>query len=228
MEKLYETLLQLPIFQGITLYDFNDLIGKLKWHFEKFQPGDTIIKAGEKCDKVVCVLSGSTSFTTESSSNLYSITEFTDRPFIAEPYSLYGIDYSFQSTYTAVSDVTIGSFNKLSFLTIVNDFLICRLNIINMLCRRNQMLYNKLWVDNPKNDFQSKIIRFILLHIENPEGRKLLRVKLYDFANLINASHVNTSIALNQMEKDGLIRMGRMSISIPDAAILKQKFENKK
>ena len=132
MEKLYETLLQLPIFQGITLYDFNDLIGKLKWHFEKFQPGDTIIKAGEKCDKVVCILSGNTSFTTESSSNLYSITEFTDRPFIAEPYSLYGIDYSFQSTYTAVSEVTIGSFNKLSFLTIVNDFLICRLNIINM------------------------------------------------------------------------------------------------
>ena len=82
-----------------------------------------------------------------------------------------------------------------------------------MLCRRNQMLYNKLWVDNPKNDFQSKIIRFILLHIENPEGRKLLRVKLYDFANLINASHVNTSIALNQMEKDGLIRLGRMLIS---------------
>ena len=90
------------------------------------------------------------------------------------------------------------------------------------------MLYNKLWVDDIKNDFQSKIIRFILLHVETPEGKKILRVKLYDFANLINASHVNTSIALNQMEKDGLIRMGRMSISIPDAAVLREKFENDK
>src|SRR5574344_1001115 len=214
MEKLYETLLQLPIFQGITLYDFNDLMGKLKWHFNKYQPGDVIVKAGERCDEMVCILSGSTSFTTDSPNKLFSITEYMDRPFIVEPYSMYGLDYSFKSTYVATSEVTTGSFTKLSFLTIVNDFLICRLNIINMLCHRNQALYNKLWADNAQNDFKSKIIRFILLHCENTEGKKLLRVKLYDFATLINTSHVNTSLTLNQMEKEGLIKLGRMSIII--------------
>ena len=49
MEKLYETLLQLPLFQGITLYDFNNLIGKLKWHFDKYQAGDTIVNSGDTC-----------------------------------------------------------------------------------------------------------------------------------------------------------------------------------
>lgn len=223
MEKLYETLLQLPIFQGITLYDFNNLIGKLKWHFNKYQEGETIIEAGEPCDKVVCILSGHTSFSTTSPNNMFSITEYTDEPFIIEPYSLYGMDYSYKSTYTATSEVTTGSFTKLAFLTIVNNFLICRLNIINMLCHRNQALYNKLWADNAQNDFKSKIIRFILLHCENTEGKKLLRVKLYDFATLINTSHVNTSLTLNQMEKEGLIKLGRMSIIIPDAGLLKQQ-----
>jgi CRP-like cAMP-binding protein len=226
MEKLYETLLQLPLFQGITLYDFNDLIGKLKWHFSKFKPGETIIEAGQKCDKVVCILSGSTSFTTESSSKLFSVTEYMERPFIVEPYSLYGIDYSFKSSYVAVSETTVGCFNKLSFLTIVNDFLICRLNIINLLCQRNQYLYAKLWSDNISNDFQMRIIRFILQHCETYEGKKLLRLKLYDFAGLINASHVNTSLALNRLEKEGLIKMGRMSITIPEALLLKKKLND--
>ncbi len=225
MEKLYETLLQLPIFQGITLYDFNDLIGKLKWHFNKYKAGETIVEAGQKCDKVICILSGSMAFTTESQNKLFSLTEYVERPFIVEPYSLYGIDYSFKSTYVATSEVTVGSFTKLSFLTIVNDFLICRLNIINMLCQRNQYLYGKLWSDYTNNDFQMRIIRFILLHCETYDGKKSLKLKLYDFAGLINASHVNTSLALNQLEKEGLIKMGRMSIVIPDASLLKKKLD---
>jgi CRP-like cAMP-binding protein len=225
MEKLYETLLQLPIFQGITLYDFNDLMGKLKWHFNKYQPGDVIVKAGERCDEMVCILSGSTSFTTDSPNKLFSITEYMDRPFLVEPYSMYGLDYSFKSTYVATSEVTTGSFTKLSFLTIVNDFLICRLNIINMLSLRNQTLNNKLWSDSMQNDFMSRIIRFVLLHCETCERKKSLKVKLYDFANLVNASHVNTSLALNQLEKDGLIKLGRMSIVIPDASLLKKKLD---
>lgn len=227
MEKLYETLLQLPIFQGITLFDFNDLMGKLKWHFDKHRPGETIVKAGERCDKVICVLSGSTSQTTESSTKLFTVTEYNSRPFILEPYSLFGLDYTYNSTFSAITEVTTSSFTKLSFLTIVNDFLICRLNMINLFSLRNQFLYGKLWNDSVDTDFQSRIIRFILQHCETAEGKKMLRIKLYDFANLICASHVNTSLALNRMEKENLVKLGRMSIVIPEAALLKQRLEQR-
>jgi len=225
MEKLYETLLQLPLFQGITLYDFNNLIGKLKWHFDKYQAGDTIVNSGDTCDNVICILSGETSSSSDSSQKTYSVTEFSDQPHIIEPYSLFGISNTYKSTCKAVSEVTIGKFTKLAFLTIVNEFIICRLNIINMLSNRSQNLYKRLWTDNDKNDFESRIIRFFLQHTETQEGKKMFRLKLYDFATLINISHVNVSYTLNQMAKEGLIKMGRMNIEIPDIAVLKAKYE---
>jgi hypothetical protein len=224
MERLYETLLQLPLFQGITLYDFNNLIGKLKWHFDKYKPGDKIVASGSKCDNVVCVLSGEVSCTVSSANDLFSITEFYNKPFVLEPYSMTGINNTYQGTYSAVTETTVGVFTKLSYFTIVNDFIICRLNIINLLCNRTQNLYKRLWSDDTKNDFQSKIIRFIIMHCEKREGKKIIKIRLYDFAKLINTSHVNTSIALNQMEKEGLIKLERMSIIVPDVALLIQRY----
>lgn len=226
MERLYETLLQLPLFQGITLYNFNELIGKLKWHFNKYQPGDTIINADSTCDKVVCVLSGETSFTIESSNKLFNVTEFADKPYIIEPQSLFGMTNKYKGTYKAVTETTIGSFTKLSYLTIVNDFLICRLNMINILSNRVQTLYNKIWNDNVRNDFQSKVIRFMLQHVEILSGKKIFKIKMYDLANMIDVSHVNTSVALNQMNEEGLIKLGRMTVEIPDIDLLAKKLES--
>jgi CRP-like cAMP-binding protein len=225
MERLYETLLQLPFFQGITLYNFNELIGKLKWHFDKYQPGDTIIQSGDTCEKVMCILSGETSFTIDSSRKLYSVTEYTSQPYIAEPYSLFGLSNRYRGTYTAETEVTVGSFPKLSYLTIVNDFVICRLNILNLLSNRSQTIYNKLWDDDANNDFQAKVIRFFLLHVENATGKKIFKIKMYDLANIIDISHVNISLALNQLRDEGLIQLGRMNIIIPDISKLAQKLE---
>lgn len=226
MERLYETLLQIPLFQGITLYDFNNLIGKLKWNFNKYKMGETIVTAGQPCDNVICVLSGSTSFTSYSPRKIYSITEFTDQPYTVEPYSLYGLENTYDATYKAITEVTIGSFSKLSFLTVVNNFLICRLNVMNQLSSRTHYLYKSIWIDDPKQDFESKIIRFILLHLKNPEGRKIIKMKLYDLASIADISHVNTSLTVNKMQKAGLIKLGRMAINVPDAVRLKEYYDS--
>jgi hypothetical protein len=164
------------------------------------------------------------SSTTKSTGNIFAVTEFWDTPFVIEPYSLFGMEDKFHATYQAVTEVKVGIFTKFSYFTVVNDFLICRLNIINILCNRAQTLNKKLWHDDTKNDFQSKIIRFILSHCEKPEGKKIVKIKLYDFAKLINTSHVNTSIALSQLEKEGLIQTERMSVIVPDAKKLAEHY----
>lgn len=225
MDKLYETLLQLPIFQGITIYDFSNLVGKLKWHFDKYQPEEIIVKAGEACDKVYCILSGDTSFTTESPKKVYSVTEYTKRPYIIEIQSLFGLSNKYKGTYKALTEVSIGSFSKLSFLTIINDFIICRLNTVNILSNRSQILYNRLWNDKLKKDFLLSVTLFLLTHVENMEGEKLYRIKIQDLADLLDISHVNISITLNKLEKEGLIKTERMSILIPDIKVLYERYK---
>ena len=66
---MYDTLLQLPLFQGLTKDDFNSLLMKLKLNFTKYQAGSTFINAGDACTDFVFLISGSVVSTRESKSS---------------------------------------------------------------------------------------------------------------------------------------------------------------
>ena len=46
METMFDTLLQLPLFQGLCHEDFTSILDKVKLHFIKHKAGETIIKSG--------------------------------------------------------------------------------------------------------------------------------------------------------------------------------------
>ena len=41
---MYDTLLQLPLFQGLAHEDFTNILGKVKLHFTKHKAGETLVK----------------------------------------------------------------------------------------------------------------------------------------------------------------------------------------
>ena len=41
---MYDTLLQLPLFQGLCKNDFTNIIGKVKLHFRKYNADDIIVE----------------------------------------------------------------------------------------------------------------------------------------------------------------------------------------
>ena len=44
METMFDTLLQLPLFQGLCHEDFTSILDKVKLHFIKHKAGETIIE----------------------------------------------------------------------------------------------------------------------------------------------------------------------------------------
>ena len=46
METMFDTLLQLPLFQGLCHEDFTSILDKVKLHFIKHKVGETIIESG--------------------------------------------------------------------------------------------------------------------------------------------------------------------------------------
>ena len=49
METMFDTLLQLPLFQGLCHEDFTSILDKVKLHFIKHKVGETIIESGSPC-----------------------------------------------------------------------------------------------------------------------------------------------------------------------------------
>ena len=53
MNTMFDTLLQLPLFQGLAQEDFTNILGKVKLSFTKHKAGEVIVKAGDTCSQLI-------------------------------------------------------------------------------------------------------------------------------------------------------------------------------
>ena len=200
METMFDTLLQLPLFQGLAQEDFTCILEKVKLHFTKHKPGELLLQKDSSCHELVFILKGEVASSTLSADASYSFTEYFPAPYLIEPYSM----------------VHTVSISKAFVMKELFSYEIFRLNYMNMVSNRAQMLHNRLW-KVAGNDLEARISHFILSHVERPSGKKVLKIKMEDLAQIVNETRAGISKALNNMQDRGLIELHRGEIVIPDA-----------
>lgn len=228
METMFDTLLQLPLFQGLAQEDFTCILEKVKLHFTKHKPGELLLRAGASCHELVFILKGEVAASTSSAGASYNFTEYLPAPYLIEAYSMFGMKTHYISTYRARTEVHTVSISKAFVLKELFNYEIFRLNYMNIVSNRTQMLHNRLWAvsgDNP----EARIIHFILTHVERPSGEKVLKIKMEDLAQIVNETRAGVSKALNSMQAKGWAELHRGEIIIPDAEklILPRRAANK-
>ena len=92
METMFDTLLQLPLFQGLCQEDFTNILDKVKLHFTKYKPGERLIPQGSPCDRLCFLLKGEIAMTTTSKDDTYTVMERLGAPYVIEPQSLFGMN----------------------------------------------------------------------------------------------------------------------------------------
>lgn len=228
MERtMYDTLLQLPLFQGLGQADITAIIEKVKTHFVKPEDGEVYIRQGELCDKLVFLLSGQLLLTRNHNDNLFAWYETMNNPQLIEPHSLFGIRPQYTATYTAQSKVHLLTIDKSYVLSELNNYEVFRLNYLNILSSRAQLFQSKLWSAQAKGTEQ-KIINFFLLHSDKPAGKKVIQIKMEDFASLLDDTRLNISKALNSFQEEGLLVLRRKEIEVPNLAPLVEYTKRKK
>ncbi len=216
METMFDTLLQLPLFQGLAQEDFTNILAKVKLHFIQHKPGETLVKRGDICHQLLFVLKGEVIVATSAMNDSYTFTESIQTPFLVEPQSLFGMNTSYFSTYIAHTEVHTVEISKAFVLSDLFKYEIFRLNYMNIISNRAQTHANRLWLNAP-DGLKERIIRFILSHLERAYGEKKLKTKMEDLAFIMNETRGNVSKALNEMQEDGLIKLHRGEIVIPKA-----------
>ncbi len=216
METMFDTLLQLPLFQGLAQEDFTCILEKVKLHFTKHKPGELLLQEGASCHELVFLLKGEVASSTSSADDSYNFTEYFPAPYLIEPYSMFGMKTSYTSTYRAKTEVHTVGISKAFVIKELFNYEIFRLNYMNIVSNRTQMLHNRLW-KIAGNNLESRIVHFILSHAERPSGEKVLKIKMEDLAQIVNETRAGVSKALNSMQTKGLVELHRGEIVIPDA-----------
>ena len=219
MDSIFDTLLQLPLFQGMTLEDLTSIVEKTKIHFEKLKPGETIEQAGHWCNRFTFILKGEVEMITQSEDGLFAVIETFSAPYLIEPQSLYGLQTIYVSTTRAVSEVATVRIDKPTIARELFKYEIFRLNYQNVISGRAQSLQRRLW-QAPAGSLRNRFIHFLLMHFERPSGRKVVKIKMEDLAQILNETRLNVSRVLNQMQDEGLLSLHRGGIEIPEASLL--------
>jgi len=211
---MYDTLLSLPLFQGMSQADFNSLLQKVRLDFVRYDESGTIISAGERCKSFAFLINGTVESSRSGMDGNLTFMEQIEAPCLIEPYSMFGRAGSYQRTYTAVTPCSFLMVDKQYIYTELGKYNICRMNLLNILSGRVQQLDSHLW-ELDGMTLRQRIIRFVRSLSDIQSGQKRLAIKMNDLALLMDATRLNVSRELNTLEAEGLISLRRKEILIP-------------
>ena len=207
--RFYDHLLQFPLFQGLSHAELLQMAGNTK-----VAAGKTVVKEGEVCQTLHFLISGRLTLVTRSDDHRYRVEEQLSAPWLLQPEVLFGAHPRFDSTITTVVESHFITLSKDEVLRLSDDFLIFRLNLLNLLSTQSQRRGRLAWRRSPE-DLRQRIVRFLLDHCIYPAGPKVVYILMEQLAREVNDSRLDVSRALNAMQRDGLLVLRRGRIEIP-------------
>ena len=215
MNTMYDILLQLPLFQGLSVKEFTSIIEKVKLDFGKYRTGELIVESGERCSNLVFLIRGVVEIISTSHTGNISIVEYVEAPAVFEPDALFSLNGHFFSTYKGYKETQIVQMDKSYIFSVLDQFEICRMNFRILLSRGGINLNRKVWDYHPDGAEQN-LFSYIYERFHYDFGRKSIRCKMEDLAQEVGMNRMKVSKILNDWSEEGLIELHRQSFEIPD------------
>ena len=212
---MYDNLLLLPLFQGLSKNDFTTILEKVRFHFLTYQEGETFIRQGEDCQQLCFLLNGKAVARTTDQEHAYTLSETLDAPTIIEPQSLFGMHPHYTATYQAQTVAKVLTIDKAYIFSELNKYEIFQLNFLNLLSNRVQTANQKIW-NTHIGTLSEKVVHFFAVRSQNASGEKTLQITMEDWARLIDETRINLSRLLNELQGEGLLQLKRKEFFIPD------------
>lgn len=222
---LYDQILNLPLFQGLSHDDLSDIVSHTKFDFLKVKAGSIIVRENTPCTHLRFLLSGSVCMHSHADDNSYSVDEILSAPNIFEVERLFGLTQYYSHTITAYTECSLLVLTKEEIMQLSDELLVFRINLFNRMATDVQKLRENFWRKEPKT-LPESIMRFFVLHSAYPAGHKVFNITMQTLANEVHQSRLNVSNKLNEWNRKGLIIISRSKIDIPRLEKLLQLKDN--
>ena len=220
--KIYDQLLQFPLFQGMSHDDLEIVAGHIRFGFMKVSAGKRIITAGDPCNQLYFIMSGTVKVERFSDDGRFSVQEHLSAPYVIQQEAIFGYYQRYTRSVSAQTDVSLLTIEKEEVLRLLEDFLVFRLNLVNHFATQTQKLSQQLW-RKPPQSLREKVIRFLVAHCSYPAGSKTFFILMERLALELNDSRLNVSRVLNQLQYEGLVELHRGRVIIPQLERLLMK-----
>lgn len=220
MDSMYDVLLQLPIFQGVSRNKISELIEKMRFHFLKYPDGEKIVTSGEECNHLKFLISGEIRSELITQNEKMRISEKLQAPNVIAPEHLFGRDTYFPANLYASGTVGIMQIEKTSVVQMLQEEPIFLINLLNILSRRAQKAYESFTALS-SNDLKERLAFWILSLTQQKSTNIRIICKqkdLYAFFGVQRSVFLST---LDDLKESGILDYDAKEITILDRSRLK-------
>jgi CRP-like cAMP-binding protein len=190
------------------------MAGNTKFGFLKLPASKAVFSEGDICQQLFFLVSGQLLLTTRSADGGYSLTEHIAAPWMMQPEVLFGLQPRYSSTCTTATLCHLITLSKDEVSRLAEQFLVVRLNLLNLLSTKMQRQSRQQWRSAPRS-LRERFVRFLLDRSVYPAGAKELNVIMTRLATELGDSRLDTSHMLRELQQMGMLQLNRGRISIP-------------
>lgn len=215
---MFEKLQELPLLIGLSINELMAILENVKFEFNKYPEGTTVVNQGDRCDKIVYVLKGELCVDRRGDDMLF--TEYiNDSPFLLEPENLWGMKQKYTHTYSFHTEGNTCSIDKKQLNYLISNYEIVKTNLLSMVCNKLQTANQALLLPI-SSDLEERVIRYFRNNMLTKTGRKSIRIKMNALADAVDGTRLNISRILNEWQEKKLATLSRGMIEIPDFAAI--------
>lgn len=199
--------------------DLLDVAGRVRLNFFRLENRRSLARQDTPGKGLYFILSGEVRADRRSLADDYMLSEWISAPLVVQPEALFGWRCRYSHTFTAASSLSLMEVDKSAVRDVLFQYPAFRLNMLNYFGYAARRADNFLWCEEGAG-LAVRFGLFLRRRCLRVTGRKELSVKLATLAAELGWERRTLSRVLHGMEDDGLLRMVRGKVEIPELSLL--------
>ena len=219
MESMYEKLMELPLFQGVSRDKLSELIEKTPFHFVKYTRGEQIVSVNDVCSHIRFIISGDVRIDIASANKKVMVSETLSGPEVIGPDYLFGRNTFYPFSATALTDCGILQIVKSDFINILMSDKVFLFNMLNMLSRNSQK--GTFGILALSSGSIAERLAFIITSLTQRGSKDIkLAYKQKDLCCILGVQRSSLINALERLQDDEIIEYSLSEIKVHDREAL--------
>lgn len=204
MDSVYNILMNLPLLNGVSRTRIMEIAGKIKFHFLKYLKGEVIVHAGDECDHLKFILSGSARSTITNPDNRFKVSQTLRNPLAIAPEFLYGAMTKFPCDVVALEPTGILQISKTDYLKLMAMDQVFLINYVNLVSSISQRATTGM-IPLTSGNLDERIAYWIVALTQRGGTDIELECKKRDLYSLFGVQRSSFISTLDSMKERGLI-----------------------
>lgn len=210
---MFELLLQLPLFQGLSTEALSALVEKYPFHFLKFGDGEKVVNSGDTVTHARFVVSGSVRLDMPFSRLQVTLSQTLTAPQVLGPDWLFGMTTKSPYDVTALGECGILQITKSDYVTMLQNDKVLLFNILNFLSLRGQRAATSM-LDIRQGSVRERLALLVKTFTTRTSSNVELTFRQKDLCTLLGTQRNSMQKAMNELTEKELVNFSSNKLEI--------------